>query len=80
MTPQEAREQLDAVIREQLTNAWQQGIDTVPHSMAALANPKAKAMFTTVEAAVYDYAAAIADHWRAALDREIIDSETEAGT
>jgi hypothetical protein len=63
MTSSEAREQLDAVVREQLTNAWQRGIDTAPHSMAALANPDAGAMFRTVAAAADDYAAAIALRW-----------------
>jgi hypothetical protein len=54
------REALDAVVREQLREAWERGMETAPHGVNALADKGAAGGFRAVERAVDDYLAAVA--------------------
>ncbi|HTM85002.1 MAG TPA: hypothetical protein VL179_08885, partial [Mycobacterium sp.] len=60
MTPAAARTILEAVIRKQLREAWQRGMDTAPHGVNALADKGAPAAFDAIAAAADNHAAAIA--------------------
>jgi len=60
MTPAAARTILDAVIRKQLRETWQRGMDTAPQGVNALADNGAPAAFDAIAAAADNYAAAIA--------------------
>lgn len=60
MTPAAARTVLDAVIREQLREAWERGMDTAPCGVNALADTGAPDAFGAIALAADNYAAAIA--------------------
>lgn len=64
MSPQEAREVLDAVVREQLREAWQRGMDTPPFGPNSLADGGAPKAFLVIGLAADAYAAAVAGRWR----------------
>ena len=64
LTPEAARTVMEAVIREELMQAWERGLDTAPHSVNALADAGAPQSFKAIMAAVDDLATAIVGVWR----------------
>lgn len=61
MTAAQAREALEAVIREQLREAWERGLEVAPHSPNALADTGAPGAFRITLSAAFAYADALAE-------------------
>lgn len=61
MTSAAARTVLDAVIKEQLAEAYQRGMDAAPHGVNADADPNATHAFGAIALATDNYATAIID-------------------
>lgn len=59
LTPEAARTALDAMIRGQLTAAFQRGVDTAPHGIGAQADTGAATGFGAINAAVDDLIMAV---------------------
>jgi len=64
LTPEAARVILDAVVRTELSAAWQRGQDSAPNGVGGLADQGAPAAFNEIGTAVDEYAVAIVRQWR----------------
>lgn len=70
MSAAQAREQLEAVIREQLREAWERGFATAPHGASALADSGAPGAYRITLDAAFRYADALAEQKVNRMTRE----------
>lgn len=64
LTPEAARTALGAVIRYELREAWERGLETAPRHPNALADVSAPQSYDAITLAVDAYMAAIDNWWR----------------